>query len=468
MNDMFELQGELIIDGSKPTIMFFDKRDLSEYTHIYGAARIVKEYLKPYYNIIEVGMGCNIYNNYYEIKRNFTNVLKRKAQDENYIEYNAKLMQESLERTFKDLPVIDYIILGTDDFFRLPLTSYCNKGESEYLHSMMNEFFDYVGDDKESMDRIDKMNERIIENWDKSVSPIAFSTKDLTYFYKVIEHIHNTNRLKHNVISMSIDPVIYTPFFDKKGIPAKYYYFADDTRGTRNFKKFDTAQLQHIVYDKKFEIDDWTEPDNTKTDNLFFAGTVFQEKGSRKFIWDEFLKDVKSEKCSYFIPLRKNGITKARNGNAERQEEILKTEEIFIELYNDIISNKNYKGVLLPNELNDKTKHFKYGMVFRCVSHNDSLNFRPVLYTYMDIVPFLDYQYDPECLQVPKHIQDKILVHNANEIDEKIKYFNENDNERITVLNELKELFEIDEYINNTNNKIIEQVKKIIPEFPGI
>ena len=54
-----------------------------------------------------------------------------------------------------------------------------------------------------------------------------------------------------------------------------------------------------------------------------------------------------------------------------------------------VIFIENYKEALLPSEVNDKTKRYKYGMIFRCVSINDSLNFRPVLYAYSDIVPFL-------------------------------------------------------------------------------
>jgi hypothetical protein len=194
---------------------------------------------------------------------------------------------------------------------------------------------------------------------------------------------------------------------------------------------------------------------------MFFAGTLFQDKGSRRFIWDKFLKDVKSDDCSYYIPLRKNGINKSKDGRSERAETTLKETAAFTELYNNVIEHKNYKEALLPSEVNDKTKRYKYGMIFRCVSINDSLNFRPVLYAYSDIVPFLDPQYDPDCLQIPKHIQEKLLVANAWDIDERIKYFNDNDSVRIEILNELKDLFNINQYINDPQTAIDNQIKKI-------
>lgn len=464
---LFKLKGELILDPNKPTIAFYDKGDTSGYTHIYGPARIIKEELRKYYNIIVIGTGCKLENNYYGVSRDVTEVLLRKADDpENYIKKNAKVINGWMEESFKDLPVLDYIILGTDDFFRLPLTGYISRKVSTYLSDMQNEFFDYIGEDQEILDTIKKGNQKVVNEYDRLVSPIAFSTKDYNLFMRSIDFINRTGRLKNNVIGFSIDPAIYTPFFDELNIPSKFYYFAEDKRGTRNFEQLDISQLQHIIYDRKYTpdtLDDWSDSDISKTHNMFFAGTIFQEKGSRTQIWKEFLDGVKSENCSYYIPLRKNGIIKSVDGPNERQINIL--EERFPELYNEVKNHPHFKGGLPPELLHERQRRYKYGMVFRCVSVNDSLNFRPVLYAYEDILPFLDYQYDPAYLQIPKHMQDKLVVHSAEDIDARIKYYNENDDERIIVLNELKELFRINEYINNPVEMLNEQINKIIPDF---
>jgi hypothetical protein len=462
---IFKLMGNLIIDESKPTVIFMDKGNHNSYTHIYGPARIVKENIKDKYNIITIGAGCGLTDNYYELQRGATDSLLRKeGNGPDYKEKNAITMRSWLDDSFVDLPVVDHIILGTDDFFRLPLQRFCGKEYSEFLYNMQNEFFDYIGTDSDIIQKIDEMNTDMTSNWDKRVSPYAFSTKDYFWFMECIGYINKVNKLNKELIAFSIDPAIYTPYFDKMGIKTKLFYFADDARGTRNFQQLDISQLQHIIYDEKFKpktLDSFFDDEVKKTHNMFFAGTLFQDKGSRRFIWDKFLKDVKSDDCSYYIPLRKNGINKSKDGRSERAETTLKETAAFTELYNNVIEHKNYKEALLPSEVNDKTKRYKYGMIFRCVSINDSLNFRPVLYAYSDIVPFLDTQYDPDCLQIPKHIQEKLLVANAWDIDERIKYFNDNDSVRIEILNELKDLFNINQYINDPQTAIDNQIKKI-------
>ena len=461
---LFELQGELILDKNKKTVVFMDKGDQNEYTHIYGAARVIKDRIKDQYNIITIGTGCGLTNNYYEVKRNETKVLLRKSDALDYKEKNKVVLDEWLKESFKDLPQIDYIILGTDDFFRLPLTAYASRKTHRYLSELENEFFDYVGSNKQVLKDIDDINTYVVKDYDRLVSPFAFSTQDYNLFMRCIEYINRVGKLKGKVIGFSIDPAIYTPYFDKHNIPSTFFYFADDTRGTRNFKQLDIAQLQHIIYDNQFKpsnLDDWDEPLIEKTHNMFFAGTIFQDKGHRRFIWKEFLKDVKAEDCSYYIPLRRNGINKANNGKADRQEELLKVNEDFVDLYEDVLQHEHFKGSLLPHELNERTQRYKYGMVFRCVSINDSLNFRPVLYAYRDILPLLDHQYDPAFLQIPKEIQDKLVVRSAEDIEERINYFNEHDDERLQLLEDLKNLFHIYDYINNPETMIQKQIDKI-------
>lgn len=466
MSKIFELVGKLTIDENKPTVLFFQQGDSNDYTYTYGTARIVIENIKDKYNIITIGAGCKLNNNYYQIQRDATKSLLRKADDDGYKEKNDATIRSWLDESFKDLPVVDYIILGTDDFSRLPLMEWTKKSDKD-LSGLYNEFFDYVGTDTDVINRIDELNTNISLNWSKKVSPYAFSVRDCFWFMEVIAYVHKTNRLKKELIAFPIDPVMYTPYFNKLGIKSKFFYFADDTRGTRNFKQFDMSQFQHIIYDEKFKpktINSFfgdEEKEVEKTHNMFFAGTLFQDKGYRRFIWDKFLKDVTSDKCSYYIPLKKNGINKTKSGKSEKSEITLKETEEFTDLYNSVIGHPNYKDAVIPSEINEETKKYKYGMIFRCVSFKDSLNFRPVLYSYLNIVPFIDPQYDPECLQIPSSIQEKLLVENAWDIDERIKYFNENDSARIEVINELRELFNIDQYINDPQTAINNQINKI-------
>jgi hypothetical protein len=178
-------------------------------------------------------------------------------------------------------------------------------------------------------------------------------------------------------------------------------------------------------------------------------------------MWDDFLKNIKSDKSSFYIPLRRNGIIKDKGAKAENFEAALKENEDFKELYQEVSTHPLYKGSLPPTELNEKIKRYKYGVVFRCVSINDSLNFKPVLYAYNDIVPILDFRYDPEYLQIPKEIQDKLVVHSGADIDAKIDFYNKNDDKRVQVLHELKELFRINKYIHTPEQMVQESILKI-------
>lgn len=474
---LFQLKGKLRIQENKKTILLIDKGKQDSYTHVYGPARVLIERLKDQFNIIYVGSGLGISDNYYEIKREVTKDLYRKVHRPDFREENFKTIDKWMMESFKDLPPIDYVFLGTDDFFRLPLTYYVSKKDSLSLHLMQNEYFDYIGNDERELSIINKTNKNVVKNWDRYASPFAFSTQDYSIFMRLIDHLNRHNKIKEHVVGFSIDPAIYKPFFDELSIPAKFFYFADDSRGTRDFKQMDISQLQHIVFDNEFKsknndaFDDWDEPQHQvnyvynkvqQDKNLFFAGTIFQDKGSRQDMWDLFLKDLKSQDCSFYIPLRRNGINRDNGGRAQRLEITLKENENYTILYNQVKRHKSFKGSILPHELNGVTAKYKYGLILRCVSVNDSLNFRPVLYTYMNILPFLDFGYDPEFLQIPKHIQDKIVVHNSKEIDEKIEYFNNNPDEKQYVLEELRELFKIDGWENRTEEMIQREICKIL------
>lgn len=439
-----------------------DKGNQAKHSYIYGTGRVIIDAIKDQFNIITIGAGSRLENNYYKINRHFSDCLFRKSQDLNYQQRNETIIRNAYAIDFKDLPAVDYILLGTDDFFRLPLRSYCPKKLNSHLAEMQNEYFDYLGDDPKILDVIEEVNVKVVSNWFKNVSPIAFSTKDYSMFMSAIDFINQTNRLKKKVIAFAIDPTIFTPFFELNGIDATFYYFANDTRGTRNFTGFDISQFQYIIHDKEYDMEYNNEE---KTHNMFFAGTIFQDKGYRRFIWDDFLADVKSDDCAYYIPLRKNGIVWAPTGANQRQLDVV--QELFPRIYDEILNSKHFKASVPPATLNGITSKYKYGMVFRCVSVNDSLNFRPALYAYLNIIPFLDYEYDPDCLHIPASIQNRLIVRNAQDIDDKIEYFNRNESERLKLLRELRELFRIDEYENNKRQIVADEIKKIIPEFKG-
>lgn len=451
---IFEQIGNLKIDPKKKTVAFFDKGDLNEYTHIYGTARVIKKIIENDYNIITFGMGCGLKENYFEFKRQYSDDLLRKAQDEKYLQKNLSKITQAFKTDFKNVPNIDFFILGTDDPFRIPLTSYCSKKYDEDLCNMQNEFFDYVGDYQEKIDKIEDLNKTIINDWFRKISPIAFSTKDNSIPPMAIKYLFDTNRIG-KVIAFAIDPAIYEPFYRLNNIPIDLYYFAYDNRGTRKYKEFPIAQFQHLIYDKWFKKDFFN---IKKTKNVFFAGSLFQEKGNRLKIWEEFLKDFKDKDSAYYIPLRKNGGILKKGKESSRQIELV--QERFNKLYSEVINHPCYVPASGPGDKTSIVKDYAYGMIFRCVSEYDSLNFRPVLYTAMGILPLLDPLYDPEYLQIPEEIQRHLVVRNADDIKQKVELLNRDESIRAGLINQLREHFEIDKF--NDKNIANEWVRRIL------
>ena len=109
--------------------------------------------------------------------------------------------------------------------------------------------------------------------------------------------------------------------------------------------------------------------------------------------------------------------------------------------------------------------NYRYGLILPCYTYYDSLNFRPVFYVYHWVLPFIAPGYDPEYLMIPKEIQDRITVKNSTDIDNLIDYYNDHEDERIEIIKKLRDIFEIDEYIQNPEKMINREMQKILPEY---
>ena len=454
------------IDKSKPSILFISGTSkIDKYTHVQGAQRYIKDLLSDQYNIVYLNTGGDEPNSYIQSNGgNYKDKLYRKAEHSDYLKANHAILEDMLHKDLADCPVFDYIILGTDDFFRLPLTRFCSKKYNLSLFEKQNEYFDTITNT--DLEDINGITNKILDKyeWDRTVSPIAFSFSNSAIAYKVVKFLYDNDKLKNEVIGFIIDPTFYTPFFKYNNIPLRNLYFENDKRGTRDMEKWPIAQFQHIVYTKQFQNS--FDKSHVKDRNLCFAGTILQSKGGRVELWEKFLRDVKSEKCTYWIPMKKNGINKKGTSSkvvSKNMDLVLKY--FSSELVDSIKYSKHFGGEILPIQHEELVEKFKYGMVLRCVSCDDSLNFKPILYTYKGVLPLLDPMYDPDYLQIPKHIQDKIVVKDAAAIDERIEYFNTNEEERVELLNELAEIFMIDDFVNNEEETVKKYIQQLIPEY---
>jgi len=245
----------------------------------------------------------------------------------------------------------------------------------------------------------------------------------------------------------------------------KFVYFVNDKRGTRNFEEFPIAQFQYNVYEKQFfnkSIEDYNKErsDEKRNKNLLFAGTIIQEKGHRLKMWDMFLKNLTDKDSELYIPTRKGSINVAINNKRKLSTFEKKIQYIIKEIENHPL----YKGSVSFEILNEKFKEFKYGLCLRTTSYWDSLSFKPINYVNCGILPFFDYMYDPDYLQIPKDIQNELVVYSAKNIEDKIEYFNKHPEERKDLLNKLYNHFKLEDFLLNKNNIIENSIKNLLGE----
>jgi len=415
--------------------------------------------LKKTYNVIYVGKedrnDAEKYENFYKlaIKSEFNEAgkgkLKRKAELDNHTEHNKNQLWDEFQKAFGDLK-IDYTFFAHSTYYELPLTSYFS-GKDKRL---MNEFHDYVGNDEQEILRLNEMSRHVANNIDKRVSILAYTMFHKNIFVNLSLWISKNKNLKLNYVPV-LDPVVFTKFFDYNNIPTKTMYFVDDKRGTRNLQGFHFDKLQHLIYESKhvnnrFDINNM-EPE--KSHEFFWMGSIFHQRGDRKNMWDLFLNDLDLDKNknSIWAPIRANGVfeNKSKETTKHGKRAIARASEYFPELVNRVLEHPLFANHLIPNQVKNNIYKYKYTFIMRCVSLQNSLNFRPVYYTYLRILPFIDELYDPDYLQIPKDIQDKLVVKNSSDIQERIKYFNENPEERLELLNKLHAHFAIDNFLAN-------------------
>lgn len=454
---LFDLINPTDLDESKETMLVITFNTFKEkYNHVYGFFHEIINSLEKDYNIVYAGKEIkknivhlnNFYNvsirGYSEISKNY---LKRKKQSKNSVEHNERILFNEFNNAFGDIK-IDKILFATSDYFVLPLTQYFS---DQPYKSLKNEFHDYIGNDEDYISETLKRCDETSEKFNDRVSLLAFTMFYKNIFLNLPVWINKNNDLKM-IYCFSIDPVSYMHYFTYHKLPHKRYYFVDDKRGTRNYEKFPIAEIQHLIHENRFN---YIPEENlkTKTKDFFFMGTIFQDKGDRRDMWYKFLEnlDLSVEKSSIWVPIKLNGIIKNKKDLSSRytKESIVKLEEKYGSLLDSIKSHKLYKNHLLPNQVKSEICQYKYGLVLRCVSQNDSLNFRPLYYTYLNIIPLLDPQYDPDFLQIPEDIQKDLIVHNEKDIQEKIQFYNDNENLRLEMLEKLYRHFDIETFLKS-------------------
>ncbi len=437
----------LNIDFSKPCIVFITYHSIkSNFAHTYGWGELLIDYYREHNkdsNIIIIGVEdldiIKDYPNVYQydnaayIKMN-KKELKNSDQIKNNKEYNYNILLQKFDAQFSKLKVSKVFLLTDLYFFLLP-GPYVAKKVSPELNAMSNEFHDYVGINDQRMETIKKIQKSVVVNIDKFLSLKFASMSKRNIFMKLMKYFSRERYVAY--YGFVIDPVFFHPWFTENNLDLQLFSFENDFRGTREYHKFPLGQLQHLVYEDNTEY-----VHTEKTKDFIFVGSILGEKRVKEKAWFTLLDELKLKNSSIYVPLVSSGVITKDNGVSERRKKTAKVK--YEDLVERIGNHPMFKGHLYPSNLNAELAKYRYGMVLRCISYNDSVNFRPILYTALNVIPILDFKYDPEYMQIPKDIQDKLIVYSAKDIEDRVKYYNVHPKERQNVLTLLKKLFNID------------------------
>ena len=455
------------IDKNKKTILAIDyyadgKLMISDFPF-----KLVRDELKKDYNVITIYTKERIKfenlkeNEFVLTPKKINPLYKRKKETEKYLDYNIKLLKKEIFELFDKIPKIDLVFLVGVSYLGLPVKSFVSKEKSKFLYDLKQNYYDYIGNDEEIIEIIKKTNKKYfsdIKTLIRYLPPYAIVSELTGSIFSILKLLYD-NKKFDKLLTYILDPETgIRAFVDGNNIKHRFFYYADDFRGTRDLEKSNAAAIQQL-YKIKFSGEYEKYP---KTKNVLFMGTLLYNKSRRSDIWNEFLKDFKDENSDYFIPLKMNGLPAVNKDDTYYENRILKrTEKDIIDLYLSIKNHPLRRGYIEPKDATTIVKDYKFGLVFRCVSNFDSLTNKVFEYVYNDTLPLIDYKYDIDYLQVPKELKEKVEIKNTNDIYKMIEKYSD-ENLRQKVLNEFKELFDNNFNLEDRLKEDINRIKDFI------
>jgi hypothetical protein len=472
------------LDPNKETMaLIFSRLVFSkEQDHIIGWYRqMVKEVLEPRFNLIWLGvdndpsrlvdMGfSNIYsihhNDFEEIKaKKFKRAAEVSEDDDNLSwEHNRDVVIHHFNAEMpKYTP--EYVMWLDERWAFLPLKDYWAKRDvSEKIRTSSavnkgNEFHDYIGNDPEIIDFIHKNCKKISAKYDYHVGILTFTywMKNLAFNLGkwCIDNAVANGNFKRSYYYV-VDPGSYYRLFDSISPAHTNFALARDYRGTRDFEAFPVAEMQHFLYDKPWETD------KTKKHKFCFYGTVFLSKNTRRDVWNTYLRNLRGDGIDIYVPPKVDGHISERkkeNRSVSRFQKRIEEDPIISELWESVSTHPNYRGYIDTQELNGTLAKYEYSLVAKNIAHYDIINWRPALYLSLDVFPLLDYRYDPEFLGIPEWLQKKIVVHDHEEILERIAYYDSHPEEKAQVMHELKEHFNYYNFLEEWKTTVKQALK---------
>lgn len=422
------------------------------YGYIYPMVEVLKEKYNVYYfyeggkkDFNELGLT----NGYRLNKQKYVpfkdKYMKRKKELETSDQHNQAVLDESIKDFMKGEPKFSHILIVDNHNLMLPFNPLSSHPK---LKELYNDYFDsFEDDDPAVLTEIAKVNKKLFEVTAKSFSPLAFRYCYKNFVLSFVQHISERDEaFIHPII---IDPSAAIPFFKYKNLPHKFWYYADDYRHLRNLTQFPFTELQHLAYEphwkkitpnKKDLLEEFENPEE-KTP-FFFAGSLLNDKGLRKFIWKDFFKDFSYPGSKLYFKVS------LIYGMDKDEFELMKEE---------VMRHPNFCGDFMPNdEYMRLLKKCKTAFIARNVSANGGLTYRHIQYLYFGVLPLFDHLYDPDYLWIPKQFQDKLTANSPEKLKEIVEYYDKNEKERLAILRDMKKYYQIDEWVSDWRNKIKE------------
>ena len=466
-NQLFQVFNKRELDPKKETLLLvFSKLVFSkEQNHWIGWHHLMlKEVLEPRFNLVWFGVDNNPsrlvekgYSNIYSIhKEDFDRIKDSEFKRSKEIESSSWIYnQECLLSYFEEeLPNIspEYVMWLDERWAFLPLKDYWSKKSAPSWMRRSNEvnpgneFHDYIGNNQKAINFIQNTCSQVNEKYDYHVGILTFTywMKNLIYNLGkwAIQKSVAAGKFKKSYYFV-IDPGSYYRVFDAISPNHSNFAMARDFRGTRDFEFFPLQEMQHFLYEKPWEVD------KTKKRKFCFYGTIFLSKKTRKNLWDTYLKDLRGDEIDIYVPPKMDGHISERKKetlSSSRLLERVKGDSDIADLWESVSQHPNYQGYLDTQELNNVLAQYEYALIAKNIARYDSINFRPALYIALEVFPLLDHRYDPEFLGIPEEIQKKIVVHNHEEILQRIDYYDKHPQEKEEVFRMLKEHFRFNQF----------------------
>lgn len=423
------------IDKKKKTILF-----TIGFAKLYRQLNIISEhhedftdcvlpFLKDDYNIIIVTTGKTPYQN--NLFKDFCNACMFMTVSELILK--NELTENCLDEIFNKIreSVLEFNISKAVDFSCRITYAFEN-----YTDFKMDNIEKIKGGVR--MRRDSKNIQEFIDKWDSHQSQFRFGGY-ITMTPNILRAVMHTLNIKLGIESYIFSP---DPRYNKV-CKETVFAFAEDDVYYPKMNEFKVDVIKHgyvtPMFLNKGLFNSRIPLFKNKKANLLFFGTVSSERNdSRILMYKDYLMNLEGDNHSLYY--------KKIKGDTEK----------FTDIYEHLLNNKFHKGYEASyDECTNELLNHRYSFVPPPIIKN-SYHRRIAHAVALNNLPIVSYDYDTLNKQLPAKFNNILRVNNSSEINQKIKYFNQNPEEAQEIIDEIKQ------YMGFNDLKTKGQIKKYI------